>query len=82
MRSSRHDCTWPDAIRESVPDPYPARSWIASRNRPWVADPATFEAVRGTVAFKSDPATQTQKLAVSGSATGQGGSTTWDFTKD
>ena len=48
----------------------------------WVADPATFQAVKGTVAFKSDPETRTQKLAISGSATGQGGSTTWDFTKD
>ena len=48
----------------------------------WVADPATFQAVKGTVAFKADPETRTQKLAVSGSATGQGGSSTWNFTKD
>ena len=48
----------------------------------WVGDPATFQAVNGTLSFSQDPQTQTQKLTVSGNATGQSGSTTWNFTKD
>ena len=48
----------------------------------WVMDPATSQAVKGTLSFSTDPQTQTQKLIVSGSASGQGGSTSWSFTKD
>jgi len=48
----------------------------------WVADPDTFEPVRGALSFKPDPQTRTQKLTVSGAAAGLGGSTSWNFIKD
>jgi hypothetical protein len=48
----------------------------------WVADPATFQPVHGTLAFTQDPKSQAQKLTVSGNAAGQGGSSSWNFTKD
>ena len=48
----------------------------------WVGDPATFQFVTGSVAVSQDAQTNQPKLTVSGSASGQAGSTTWGFTKD
>ena len=48
----------------------------------WVADPATFQPVHGTLAFTQDPKSQAQRLTVRGNAAGQGGSSSWNFTKD
>jgi hypothetical protein len=48
----------------------------------WVGDPATFQFVTGSVAVSQDAQSNQSKLTVSGSASGQGGSTNWSFTKD
>lgn len=48
----------------------------------WVGDPATTHAIGGTLSFSMDPTTHTQKLTISGNATGAAGSTSWNFTKD
>ena len=48
----------------------------------WVADPATFQPVHGTLAFTQDPKSRAQRLTVRGNAAGQGGSSSWNFTKD
>jgi hypothetical protein len=48
----------------------------------WVGDPATSQFVAGSLAVSQDAQSNQSKLTVSGSASGQGGSTSWNFTKD